>query len=257
MQRAVTMAKGLRRSLALLAVTLLASGAPALAESPPSDWRQTVFLYGMGVAIDGDAQIGPLEVAVDVSMSDFFDALDFGAMAAYRIENDEWSFTADATHMSLSESRRTEQGRASASLETEQTTFMVTGGRRVAPHLEVLFSLAYFDVSADLRLRVLQQVRNASREADWIDPMIGLAYDVPVRGKWRFALRGDVGGFGLGSDLTWQALTKFTYRHSERLSWYFGYRAIAYDYEDDGEGFDYQRYDLVQHGPGAGIAFSF
>ena len=245
-------------SLALSAVTLLVSGAPALAESSPSDWRQTVFLYGMGVAIDGTAQVGPLEVDADVSMSDFLDALDFGAMAAYRIENDEWSFTADATHMRLSDSRRTEEGRAGARLETEQTTLMVTGGRRLTPHLEALFSLAYFDVAADLRVRVLEQGRNVSRDVDWIDPMVGLNYDRPLSGKWRFALRGDVGGFGLGgADFTWHALTKFTYQHSDRLSWYFGYRAIAYDYEDDGQGFDYQRYDLLQHGPGAGVAFSF
>jgi hypothetical protein len=155
--------------------------------------------------------------------------------------------------LNLSDSRRTEQGRAGARLETEQTTLMVTGGRRVAPHLEALFSLAYFDVSADLRVRVLEQVRNVSRDVDWIDPMVGLSYDRPLSGKWRFALRGDVGGFGLGgADFTWHALTKFTYQHSERFSWYFGYRAIAYDYEDDGQGFDYQRYDLLQHGPGAG-----
>lgn len=78
-----------------------------------------------------------------------------------------------------------------------------------------------------------------------------------VRGKWRFTLSGEVGGFGLGSDFTWHAFTKFTYQHSERFSWYVGYRAIAYDYEDSGQGFDYQRFDLLQHGPGAGIAFSF
>jgi hypothetical protein len=33
---------------ALVAVTLLAGGALARAESTTSDWRQTVFLYGMG-----------------------------------------------------------------------------------------------------------------------------------------------------------------------------------------------------------------
>ena len=65
--------------------------------------------------------------------------------------------------------------------------------------------------------------------------------------KWRFTLRGDIGGFGVGSDLTWHALTKFTYRQSDSFSWYLGYRAIAYDYED-GQGRNYQNYDLVQHG---------
>lgn len=239
-----------------LAVLMLASAPPAQAQQDSADWRQTVFLYGMGAMIEGDAQVGNLQVDVDMNLSDFFDNLKFGAMAAYRIEDDEWSFSGDVTYMNLGASKTTQQGRASAGLDIEQVTVMATVGRRVSPHLEALLSLAYFDVSADLRVRLLQQVATASRDADWIDPLVGLNYEVPVSSRWRYTLRGDVGGFGFGSDLTWHALTKFTYRQSDRFSWYLGYRAIAYDYED-GEGRNFQNYDLVQHGPGAGIAFSF
>lgn len=246
-----------RMSLAIACAMLLGAFAPlAQAQQDPGDWRQTAFLYGMGAMIEGDAQVGNLQVDVDMNMSDFFDNLKFGAMAAYRIENELWSFTGDVTYMNLGASNTTERGRASAGLDTEQITVMATAGRRVMPHLEALVSLAYFDVSADLRVRLLQQVRTASRDASWVDPLIGLNYDIPVSSRVRFTLRGDIGGFGVGSDLTWHALTKFTYRQSDSFSWYLGYRAIAYDYED-GKGRSYQRYDLVQHGPGAGIAFSF
>jgi hypothetical protein len=234
----------------------LAGSATASAQSSDDSWSQTVFLYGMGAAIDGDAQVGPLQVPVDVGISDFFDSLKFGAMAAYRIENEQWSFTGDVTYMNLGSSQTTQQGRASVGLDTEQFTFMATAGYRVAPHLEALLSLAYFDLTADLRVRVLQQVQTVSRDASWVDPLVGLNYEVPISGKWRYTLRGDIGGFGVGADLTWHALTKFTYQQSDRFSWYVGYRAIAYDYEE-GKGLNYQHYDLVQHGPGAGIAFSF
>jgi len=233
-----------------------AFAALAHAQQDPGDWRQSVFLYGMAPMIEGDAQVGNLQVPVDVSLSDFVDALDFGAMAAYRIENEQWSFAADVTYMDLGQGKRTQRGRASADLDVEQVTVMATAGRRISPHLEALVSLAYFDVSADLRLRILQQARTASRDANWVDPLVGFNYEVPLCGKWRYTLRGDIGGFGVGSDLTWHALTKFTYQSSERFSFYLGYRAIAYDYED-GSGRDYQRYDLRQHGPGMGVAFSF
>lgn len=239
-----------------IAAMLFAVAPLAQAQDNSSEWRQTVFVYGMGAAIDGDAQVGPLRVPVDLGVSDFFDALNMGAMLAYRIENDLWSFGGDVTYMDLGWSKTTQQGRASAGLDVDQVTVMATVGRRLAPQLEVLFSLAYFDVSADLRLRVLQQVATASRDADWVDPLVGLNYETPISSRWRFTLRGDIGGFGVGSDLTWHALTKFTYQQSDRFTWYLGYRAIAYDYED-GQGLDFQHYDLVQHGPGAGIAFSF
>jgi len=248
------------RQLALAAIAGLATAAPVRAEeqagtqASPGDWRQTVFLYGMGAMIEGDAQVGPLEVDVDVGLSDFFDNLEFGAMAAYRIENGTWSFTGDVTYMSLGGGKETQQGRASARLDTEQVTAMLTAGRRITPHLEALVSLAYFDVNADLRARVLQQVQTANRSADWFDPLIGFNYEVPMGGKWRYTLRGDIGGGG--SDLTWHALTKFTRQNTDRFGWYLGYRAIAYDYED-GSGLNYVRFDLMQHGPGAGISISF
>lgn len=230
---------------------------PAQGQSTDGGWRQSVFLYGMGVAIDGDSTVGPLTVGVDISISDVFDALDFGAMAAYRIENDDWSFSTDVTYMELGWNKTTEQGRASASLSTDQLTIMATVGRKLSPNFEALLSLAYFEVSADLRLRVLDQTRTASRDANWVDPMVGLEYRVPLGGsKWTFSLRGDVGGFGIESDLTLHGWAKLVRQNSDFFSWYFGYRYLGYDYET-GSGLNRQRYDLAQHGPGLGIAMSF
>jgi hypothetical protein len=234
----------------------LTMASTAVAQGTSGEWRQTVFLYGMGVAIDGDASIGPLDVSVDIGISDVFDSLDFGAMAAYRIENDTWSFSADITYMELAWSRRTEQGRAGARLSTDQMTIMATMGRRLSPNLEALFSLSYFDVSGELQLRVLDQAVSASRDADWIDPLVGLEYRTPFRDKWTLSLRGDVGGFGIASDLTLHGWAKVVRQNSDFFSWYIGYRYIAYDYET-GSGINLQRYDLQQHGPGIGIALSF
>ena len=125
-----------------MAILLGAIAPLAQAQDAPGDWRQTVFLYGMGATIDGDV-----------------------------------------TYMNLGSSQTTQQGNASAGLDTEQWTAMATLGRRIAPNLEALLSLAYFDVSADLRVRLLRQVRTASRNANWVDPLLGLNYEIPVSGK--------------------------------------------------------------------------
>jgi hypothetical protein len=238
------------------AFALMALGSTAMAQAPAAEWRQSVYLYGMGAAIDGEASVGPLTVDVDMSISDLFDSLDMGAMAAYRIENGTWSYSLDATYMDLSSSRTTDQGRASASLGTQQLTVMGTVGRRISPNLEALFSLAYFDVSGDVELRVLNQTLSTSRGADWVDPMLGLEYRKPISDKWTLSLRGDVGGSGGGSDLTLHGWAKLVRKNSDSFSWFFGYRYIAFDYET-GSGLNYQRYDLQQQGPGLGIAMSF
>lgn len=245
------------RSLSIFVAAVLAgAGAPAIAQETSGGWKQTVFLYGMGAAIEGDAQLGNLELPVDVGISDLFDALEYGGMAAYRIENDAWSFTTDVTYMALGWQGDAPAVGARGNLDIDQLTVMATAGWKLTPQLEALVSAAYFDLSSDLAIRLPNQALAASRGADWIDPLVGLHFTQPFAGKWTFDLRGDIGGFGVGSDLTWQLMTYVRRHNTEAFSWYVGYRAIAYDYET-GQGANYQRYDLVQHGPGIGIAFAF
>jgi hypothetical protein len=249
---------GLQSALAVAVVCSMTFASPTTRaqEVSSGDWKQTVFVYGMGVAIDGDAQIGNLKLPVDVSISDVFDALKFGGMVAYKIENDEWSVEADVTYMNLGWNARGPREKVRGDLSIDQFTLMATAGRRITPRLEALASLAYFDLSTDLEVRVLEQRLRASRDADWIDPLIGLQYVAPFADKWSYSLRGDIGGFGVGSDFTWQAFAVLRRQNTERFGWYLGYRALGYDYED-GNGMNYQRYDLTQQGPLAGIAISF
>lgn len=222
-------------------------------------WRHTAFIYGMGAALGGDAYVGTLHVPVDMGISDVFDALELGAMAAYRADNGTWSITGDATFMGLGgtaeDSRR---GLLKGDVDVDQTTLSVTFGRRLAPSLEALLTLSYLDLSSELKVTTTGPAglvtAKASAGADWIDPLVGLQYNVPIADAWRFNLRGDVGGFGVGSDLTYQVLTNLRWQANKRIGIAFGYRLIAFDYEDgtrNGPG--YQRYDLEEQGPFVGV----
>lgn len=248
------MLRSTKTALTLVASLMLSS--TALAQDGSSEWRQTLYVYGMGAAINGEAQIGPVSVDVDLSISDVLDALKFGAMGQYRIENDTWSFSADATYMNLGSRGTGPQGQVGARLNTDQLTVMATVGRRVSPRLEALFSVAYFDLSTDLRVGALGQTVSASRDADWVDPLVGLNYKSQLDEKWWLNLRGDIGGFGVGSDLTLHGWATLVRQQTPTFAWYLGYRYIAYDYET-GSGANFQRYDLSQQGPGAGVAWSF
>jgi hypothetical protein len=100
---------------------------------------------------------------------------------------------------------------------------------------------------------------SASRDADWIDPTIGLRYNRPISDKWRLNLRGDVGGFGVGSELMYHLLANVQWQASETVGMVFGYRLIDFDYEDgtSGLGGNYQHYDLTEQGPLIGVSISF
>jgi len=248
--------------LAAVVVALFAASGAAHADE--GAWQHTLVIYGMGAAIDGEARIGELKVPVDVSISELFDALEFGAMGAYRADNGTWSFTADATFMALGGTSKSERGRIKGDVDVDQNTLMLTVGRKWTPQLEALFSLSWFDLSNQLKLTIISPitgnttVRKASADASWVDPMLGLVYQVPFRDDWRFALRGDVGGFGIGSDLSYQLLATAHWQSSGSVGVVFGYRLIAFDYEDGRRGArGYERYDLTEQGPLVGVTIAF
>jgi hypothetical protein len=247
------------KSLLLTSLALAAPFAPAHAED---SWDHTVFIYGMGAAIDGKAQLGPLEVDVDVSISDLFDALEFGAMAAYRADNGTWSYTVDATFMALGGASKSESGNVLGKLDVDQLTLMGTVGRRVTPNLEALFSLAYFDLSTKLEVTTTNPLtgetttRRAGKDPSWVDPLVGLQFTAPLGERWRLGLRGDIGGFGVGSDLSYQALATLRWEVNDKVGLFFGYRLISFDYED-GKDLKYERYDLTEQGPLIGVGISF
>jgi hypothetical protein len=95
-----------------------------------------------------------------------------------------------------------------------------------------------------------------SGTVDWWDPIIGARLTLPMGKAWTFNLRGDVGGFGVGSDFAWQAFPWLSWQFSERGSLQAGYRAISTDY-DEGSGLSEFRYDVVTQGPQLGVTYRF
>ena len=242
--------------LVAAALTLACCASPAFAAE--GDWEHAAVIYAMGAALDGEAQIGDLTVPVDLGISDVFDALEMGAMFAYRADNGTWSITADTTFMGLGATAEGQRGFVKADMDMDQFTLMGTVGRRLTPNLEALFSLSYFALSTDLKVSGPLDTRTASDDASWLDPMIGLHYSLPFADGWHFNLRGDIGGFGIGSDFSWQGLANLHWKAGDMFGLVFGYRLIGFDYEDGNKGSSgYQRFDLTEQGPLVGMTISF
>ncbi len=101
--------------------------------------------------------------------------------------------------------------------------------------------------------------RDASRELngskEWIEPFFGARAAMNLTENWVGMVRGDIGGFGAGSQFAWQAVGVVGYRwHYEtwNFSLFGGYRALGQDYEDGGF-----EWDMIVHGPIIGMEFSF
>lgn len=68
---------------------------------------------------------------------------------------------------------------------------------------------------------------------DWVDPFVGLRLRVGMTKSWSVIGYGDIGGFGVGSELTWQLFGGLSWQVSPRVAVEFGYRHLDIDYDHD------------------------
>ena len=93
----------------------------------------------------------------------------------------------------------------------------------------------------------------------WVDPILGLRLRHQIRPGDEFQLRGDIGGFGVGSKFSWQLFGG--YSHDFKIwDWTItsvvGYRALSVDYSN-GSGNAQKGIDAIIHGPVIATSFRF
>lgn len=74
----------------------------------------------------------------------------------------------------------------------------------------------------------------------YAEPLLGARLGLQVSPSITLGLRGDVSGFGIGSDVTWNLLAGLDWRFSRNVSLRAAYRIyeLVYDTEEDGREFD-------------------
>jgi hypothetical protein len=83
-----------------------------------------------------------------------------------------------------------------------------------------------------------------SRDDGWFDPYVGLHTRYNFNKTFYTAVRGEVGGFGVGADLMWQVEGVLGINLTRNIFTEIGYRALADDFENDNFTFD-----VILHGP--------
>ncbi|MDB6175810.1 MAG: hypothetical protein JWL59_5121 [Chthoniobacteraceae bacterium] len=73
-----------------------------------------------------------------------------------------------------------------------------------------------------------------SKSNDWFDPYIGFRARYNLSNAFYLTGRGDIGGFGVGSDLTWQVYGALGCQLSKRVFAEAGYRCLFVNYRHDG-----------------------
>jgi hypothetical protein len=143
--------------------------------------------------------------------------------------------------------------------------------------LDVMGSARYWSEDTDLSLRLSGtatvdlerlglKLKRSGRVAvargndlEWVDPVVGARLRHQIAPGKRLGLTGDVGGFGAGSDFSWQVVGTYGFDTTclgQPLHMVLGYRALAVDYSETGR-FGKEGLDVVQHGPVMGVTFNW
>ena len=248
-----------RRSLVAAALlTSLLAVRPAAAQSPTApptgdDWECTLAAYLMGASLSGNAVVKGRENSVDISSSDIFEHLDFGFMGMAAARKGNWGVYGDAVFVALSVDGAVPPG-IPAEFKPTIALYSLSGVRRLSPWADATLGVRWNHVKGELAVPVAAV--NVEKTRDWFDPVAGVVLRTPGTGRFHGTLMADVGGFGVGSDLTWQVFPFVGVSLGKKLSFEAGYRWLKTDYKT-GEGADRFEYDILYQGPVGGLTFKF
>jgi hypothetical protein len=243
----------------------------------PDRWEFDLTLYGWLSSVDGDGTVKGQEASVEADFFDILENVDFAVPLHFTASKGRWGFFADVMYMSLSNDDNAEArvGPFTIDIDADIEAQMAIGElggfyrlfeRPLGGNSERMLS---FDVLAGGRLWYLEgeidleltgPLRNRRRKFDdnktWVDPVIGGRVGVDLNEKWTLRIRGDIGGFGAGSDFSWNALGAVNWHFGRKWDLVLGYRVLGVDYED-GSGSDKFAIDAVFFGPFAAITYRF
>jgi outer membrane immunogenic protein len=277
----------------------LISAARAPSPSPaPNDWQFRIATYGWAIGLNGNGTLpGGRSVDVNASFYDVLTQANhlFAWMSYLEARNGPFSFYGDVIYAQLgffgAGLRQTNPVGigaltidANASLKSilgigetwmgyELARWRQSGASDSFTAVDAYGGLRYWymsntlslDLTGNANIALLGLQQSGARAIDksgamqWIDPVFGLRLRHQIKPGDEFQLRGDIGGFGVGSKFSWQLAGG--YSHDMKIGdWTItntiGYRALSVDYSN-GSGFSQKGVDAVIHGPVMETSFRF
>lgn len=232
-------------------------------QAPDGRWHYLVQPYVMFPNMKGETGVAGFQpIPVDEDPQDIFDNLQMGAMFYAEARNDTWTFSTDLLYMDLGhEISNNEPGFISEiDVSVAQLGWELAAMRRLTPNFELGLGLTYNQIDVDIDIAVAlpgppSQLSLGGKE-EWLDPTVVARGTWPINDQWFIQARGNIGGFGVGSDLMWQIMADVGYRPSDAWFFTFGYRVIDFDY-DQGSGLGRFVYDMQTFGPVLRLGFNF
>jgi hypothetical protein len=234
--------------------------APQVETLDSGSWVVDVAAYGWASGLSGSvATLPPLPAAnINLGFSDLLSNLDGAFMGSVYARRDRFVVFGDLMYAKLSADQDFATS-VSTTVSLTSSSLIGTGGvgyRIVADpsySFDLLAAARLYNVSTDATLRIGGAFsRSGSTNETWVDPMVGAKFNVKLSDNWSLNSWAFAGGFGAGSQFSWDLFGGVGYNFNNKYSMIIGYRGLGVDYSNNG-----YIYDVVQKGPIIGFKASF
>ena len=217
------------------------------------EWSRQLTLYGWGAGVGGELTpfTGAPTIAFDKSLSEVLEDLDAAFFATGLARRGDFVLFGDVTYTSSSRSGRLPLGiPATGSVTLKSLT--LAAGQRFQPSQGTTVDLMAGARAWELEGRVSSPILSISPTERFVDPILAMRVNTQLSDQWSVLSYADIGGFGIGSNFTWQAAVTGNYQVSERTFFSVGWRHLSVEYTSGGTVFDGS-----MNGPLVGVTFQF
>lgn len=220
-------------------------------------WHYLGEVYMMFPNMNGETGVRELPtVAVDATVGDILGHLKMGGMFYLEATNDDWTISSDFLYMHLEQDVTPKTIITGGEVSMKQTCWEIAGLKKIQPWFDLGIAARLVNLQAGVDIQTINDLKSASINETWVDPVIVTRFQGNFTEKLFWQFRGDFGGFGIGSDFTWQAQANIGYRFSKLFQTSIGYRDISINY-DKGEASNRFVYNVDTFGAVLRLGFNF
>jgi hypothetical protein len=220
------------------------------ADASSEDWSFVLTPYVWVPAIDTSLSVGTNPPAED--SGSILDYLDGAFLINGEARRGAWSILGEFNYLDFSDDFGSTAIGSVAEWRIEGVMASLGAAYAFYDHsdvrIEALAGLRGWSV--DTTTRVVRQ--QASVSSTWIDPIIGLRFSAPLSEQVDISGMANVGGFGVGSELQWDAVAAINWSVSDLVTLSGGYRHLYLDFTDSDT-----TIDLTLSGPFVAVGFKF